>query len=148
MRKLHASQVGNSVLCKKKVSDPKNNYRKRKSQASQEGLVTFIIILVILLIFLFITGSKRLETERLEDRLEDLTECEKIANEIYSVFILGDGSESTIYLNKNATVSGSFIIVGGSACNSCCNLTNGSSNSFSISSGQVKIKNQDGNIII
>ena len=121
---------------------------KYKAQASQEGLVVFIIVLVILSAFLIISNSNVLEVDRLEDLLEDEIECQKLSNHLRGVFVLGDGSQSSVELNKNATVLGDLIIVGGAICNSCCNFTSLGSTSFSINTSIVTVSNIHGNIVL
>ena len=120
----------------------------KKAQMSYEAVFTFGIILLIFVIILSVLISREIDRSNTRDFLENRGECLKLSNEISAVYSLGDKAVSSLRLLKPANITGDIIKVGNFLCNACCNFTKSNSNSFSLSSGYVNLKNFNGNVQI
>lgn len=119
-----------------------------KAQVSIE-LISLIAILLI--IFAFVLASameKNRLAENMKIYLEKKRDCERFANDVGAVFILGDGASSTIELNNNLSVINNTAYSENIFCNLCCNVTRNGQSSFNLTKGSVTIINANGDIIV
>ncbi len=119
-----------------------------KGQSAQEGLIIISLAMLLLVAINFLAAGWRVNTANIEGYLSNREECMKLSNEIHSLYILGDGANSTFRMLEIASVENSSIYVGDSSCFACCNFTDGSSNIFTISKGLVSLENNGGSIKI
>lgn len=113
-----------------------------KAQMSLEAIVIFAIVLIIFTGVSLSALSWQMNSNTMNEFLENRQICSKVVNEVYSVFVFGNGSESIIKLDKGINMSNNTVYVGGVICNLCCNTTNGSSNDFDIQEGYLRLLNQ------
>lgn len=92
--------------------------------------------------------AKQKDKENLEDFLESRLACKAFSNEVQNVFLLGNGTKSTIKTDRNLNVSHGVIVSGGVLCSACCNLTMNGSSTFNITAGIILIQNKNGDIIV
>ena len=93
------------------------------------------------------TLSKQRDKEILRDFLEKKLTCGKFSNEVYNVFVLGNGTESSVKIGHDINVTNRIITVGNVVCESCCNLTRNSFGVFNLTKGTVTLRNVNGDII-
>lgn len=118
-----------------------------KAQTSTETIIITVTIFFILSIMLSLMTVKSAETGRIQEAIEKSNACESFANDVKSVFVLGNGTKSTIRLDYNMTVSNRTVLVDATACKICCNLTKNASTTYTIS-GLTKLENRDGQIFV
>jgi hypothetical protein len=114
----------------------------KTAQISIEAIVIFIIVLLVFTGVSLSALSWQADSNAVNEFLENRHICSGVANEVYSVFIFGNGSRSIIKLEKDINVSNSTVYVGDVICNLCCNTTNGTSGDFDIQEGYLRLKNQ------
>lgn len=118
-----------------------------KAQISLEAIVIFAIVLLVFMAVSLSALSWQMDSNTINEFLDNRQVCSEVVNEVYSVFVFGNGSESIIKLDRDINVSNNAVYVGGVICNLCCNTTNGSSNDFDIQEGYVRLLNQ-GDIVM
>lgn len=113
-----------------------------KAQIPLEAIVIFIIVLLVFTGVSFSALSWQINSNTMSKFLENRQICTGVANEVYSIFVFGNGSRSIIELDKDINVSNNTVYVGGVICSLCCNTTNGTSGDFDIQKGYVRLFNQ------
>ena len=119
-----------------------------KAQTSMETILITIIIFIVFAMMLSLTISKQLENDNIKKALQKTNACDAFANEVKSVFVLGNGTKSTIGLDYNINVSGKTAVIDSVICKICCNLTKNSSITYTLSSDSVVLENRNGNLVI
>ena len=119
-----------------------------KAQTSMETILITVIIFVIFAIMVSLTISKQLENEKIKTAMQKTNACDAFANEVKSVFILGNGTKSSIKLDYNINVSGKIALIDSVVCNICCNLTKNSSSNYTLLTGITNLENTNGNLVI
>ncbi len=117
-----------------------------KAQASVEAIAVMIVMFIVFAIVLSLTISKQAESEKIGSAMKKANACAAFANEVESIFILGNGTKSTILLDYNITVSNRTVLLGSNVCKLCCSLTKNSSATYTLRSGIEKLENIDGRI--
>lgn len=117
-------------------------------QASQEGLAVIILVLLVISAFLMVTGSQEQSAADLKEKGDSIRACHQFAGDVQGVFLLGDGAASTIQVESATEVRGELVVVGDVVCRICCNVTNGTAQSFLVPAGTVKLTNAGGTIRI
>ncbi|MBM3303646.1 MAG: hypothetical protein FJY76_01000 [Candidatus Aenigmarchaeota archaeon] len=115
-----------------------------KAQLSLEALIVFAMALAVFSAVSMAALSRQNDVSLMAAAQEDARSCGYLANEVRSVFLLGDGASGTLRMDSAFSVTGSAAYVGGAACQMCCNLTNGASSSFSMQRGVVRVSNSNG----
>ena len=92
--------------------------------------------------------AKQKDKENLEDFLKNRLACKAFSNEVQNVFLLGNGTKSTIKTGRDINVSHGVIVSGSVLCSACCNLTRNGSYAFNITAGVILIQNKNGDIIV
>ena len=118
-----------------------------KGQFSLEAVMTIVILLIIFSILLLDAIYKQNDADNLKLFLERKNACGKLSDEVQSIFVLGNGAETTITINKGLNVTNKLIYVEGVVCSLCCNVTKNSQSNFNVV-GTIKIKNIGGEIVV
>ncbi len=113
-----------------------------------ETIVLISLITVIVAILLFIDVSKHLEIEKLRTSSDKMSSCYKFSNEVASVYILGNGTVSSIKIDYNITFGNGTAFIDSVSCKICCNLTKNNSAVFNVSNGFVTVQNRNGDVIV
>ena len=119
-----------------------------KAQTSMETILITIIIFIVFAMMLSLTISKQLDSNNIKTALQKTNACDAFANEVKSVFILGNGTKSTIRLDYNINVSGKTAVIDSVICKICCNLTKNSSLIYTLQAGNNQLENKNGNLVI
>jgi len=119
-----------------------------KAQSAQEGLIIVGLALLLLFAVNLLVSGWRINLANIDSHISNSEECMKLSNEIYSVYILGDGSNSTINMLKESTIENTSIWIGDTSCQTCCNISNGTTNIFNLGTGTLSIENIKNNIKI
>lgn len=119
-----------------------------KAQTSMETILITIIIFIVFAMMLSLTISKQLENDNIKKALQKTNACDAFANEVKSVFVLGNGTKSAVSLDYNINVSGKTAVIDSVICKICCNLTKNSSMMYTLNTGPVKLENKDGNVFL
>lgn len=106
-----------------------------------------IVFLLIALMMQFVL-VKQQEKDILKAFMNDRLVCEQFADEIHSVFVLGNGTKSTIKISQDLNVSQGTVISGSVLCHACCNITKNGSSTFSVNPGFLTLQNSNGGIIV
>lgn len=122
-----------------------------KGQTSMEGLIILGFFLVMFLMISGVILERDVRTTELGSDLSDRDVCLNFANEIYSVYILGEGAVSQLNLQTDIKVYNYSVGINNSLCDVCCNITakNSSSNEFTLKNftlpkGRINITNFGG----
>lgn len=119
-----------------------------KAQFSMEAMFVIIVILGLFTFLAIDTISKQKDSERLREFLEKKNTCDKFSNEVGSLFVLGNGAEGSIEISHNLNISKKTVFVEGIVCGLCCNIAKNSQDTFNLSGGWIKLKNQGGEIVV
>ena len=117
----------------------------------QISLESVFIISLILIVFIMLTISivvRQNESGDIRNVIGSIKTCDRLANEVESLFILGDNSEGSIYLDHNVSVNNRNVSIGNVYCYLCCNISYSSLYSFDLEKGFINLKNSDGEIIV
>jgi hypothetical protein len=120
-----------------------------KGQSSTEIIFCIsFIILVFTFISVDVADKERMKNEN-NEIMNNINTCSALSSEISSVYILGYGSESHFYLEKNATFFPGGIKIENHVCGACCNVTNSIDGIqlFEVESGWVLIKNYNNMVV-
>ncbi len=119
-----------------------------KAQTSMEALLITIAVFVIFAIALSLTVSKQAESGNIKAGIEKANACNAFANEVKSVFVLGNGTKSSVKTDYNIIVSNRTAAIDGVVCGLCCGLTKNSSLTYTIRSGIARLENINGNVFL
>jgi len=119
-----------------------------KAQTSMETILITIILFTVFAAILSLTISKQLESEKIKDALQKTNACNAFADEVKSVFVLGNGTKSAIRIDYSINVSGKTVVIDSVICNICCNLTKNSSLNYTLQAGNNQLENKNGNLVI
>jgi len=117
-----------------------------KAQTSLETIAIMITIFFLVVIVLLLTVSKQQESDAVRTWLENTNACNAFASEVKSLFVLGNGTRSTIELDYNITVSNRTIVLDSVVCRLCCNLTRNASLTYTLRAGLARMENRNGEI--
>lgn len=115
-----------------------------KAQISLECIVIFAMALAIFSAAAMTALARQTDVRLIGSALDSNNECRKIANDVYSLFLLGDGSQSIVSVYIPFNISGGSAYVGSAICKLCCNVTNGSSSDFWMPGGRIRFTNING----
>ena len=124
----------------------------KKAQAAIEFVIVIATIFFLFGIILFLTLDKRIELNDKELFVDMTSNCVRMANFINKAFILGDGIEIKTKTNYDIFFLNNEMLYIKDSNVQCDIITspvnnNGESN-FSITNGDIKIINQENDIII
>lgn len=119
-----------------------------KAQTSLEIIIVTSIVFFIFAIVLSLAISKQAESDKIKSALEKTNACDAFANEVKSVFVLGNGTKTAIRLDYDINVSGKTAVIDSVICNICCNLTKNSSSNYTLQAGVNSLENKNGNLVI
>jgi len=115
-----------------------------KAQISLEAVIIFAMALAVFSAVSITAIARQNDVSLMAAAQWNARSCSYLANEVRSAFLLGSGASGTLSMDSPFNVTGSIAYVGGAACQLCCVLTNGTSTSFSVQRGLVRISNSDG----
>lgn len=84
---------------------------QKEGQISIEVMTSIAVLLVIFLITLAFTVSKRLEIARAEEYFERKGECDLLANAITQTSMLGDGAQSALSIDRNISIFNKSMLI-------------------------------------
>ncbi len=119
-----------------------------KAQTSMEAVFSVAVMLVIFGLLATTTLSKQRDREVLRDFLEKKLTCDRFVNEVHNVFIIGNGTSSSVKLDHSINVTNGLVTIGSVTCEACCNVTRNSGSVFNIAEGTIAIRNINGDIIV
>jgi hypothetical protein len=119
-----------------------------KAQMSLEAIVIFGMALLIFAAVSISAMSWQMSSNAVSEYLGIRRTCTDVSNWVYYVFIFGEGSESVMRLDSGINVSNNSVYVGRHICRLCCRTTNGSSDTFGLNSGYVRVKNLHGEVVM
>ena len=82
-----------------------------KAQVSVEGMLSMSIVLAIFALVIFSTLSARETAGNLEDFLKKREECIRVSEDLYSAFVLGDGTTVFTKINRIVDIVNDTIYV-------------------------------------
>jgi len=123
---------------------------EKEAQLSMETLFSITIIMVIFLVILFFSITKRGELIDTERFIEKRKECSAIANSITQINLLGDGSETKIVTLSNVSIynTSMLISVTGKRETGYCNIERMNIANYTNLTGNLTIKNINGRVDI
>ncbi len=119
-----------------------------KAQTSMEAVFSVAVILVIFGLLATTTLSKQRDREVLRDFLEKKLTCDRFVNEVHNVFLMGNGTTSSVKLDHSINVTNGLVTVDNVLCEACCNVTRNSQSVFNLAEGTVAVRNINGDIIV
>jgi len=129
-----------------------NKKKNKKAQSAIEATVAFGIIFFIFIVVYLIYTEKNQDLLSAHKIIDEREDCLKITNGISSIFTLGTGAEITIRISQEAEIfpNEQRIETGRSSCTFPTRLVSGeiSNEPFTVSSGQLKIRNENNLVII
>jgi hypothetical protein len=88
-----------------------HQYREKKGQISTEVIYSVGVMVVIFLLLTGITFNRRMDVRKSDDYLNKRTECLKISNTVSSLSSSGDGTQRTISITYNVTITNQSRII-------------------------------------
>lgn len=119
-----------------------------KAQVTMEGIIIIGIILVIFFSVMFVAVLNDKNSKDIQKNIEMRKTCNMFMNEVEAIFLLGNGAESSIYLENSLEVKNRIVHMENVFCKLCCNVTKRSQQNFSLPSGHAVIRNIEGDVIV
>ena len=115
-----------------------------KGYISLEGLIIICVLFLIFVVFSIGLIQNQSHISRTRDLIDMKSSCDRLSNEINSLYVLGSGSESKLIIGNEIFISDRSLHSGDILCDTCCNL----SSTYTNISGIIKLRNDNGNIIL
>ena len=119
-----------------------------KAQISIEAIFIFAAALMIFTAMSMLSFSRQNDLDAIGQQMSNANECEKLADEVRSVFMLDWGASSNIAIESDFKISNGAAYFGGVICSLCCNVTNGTATNFNMNRGTIALSNIGGKIRI
>lgn len=83
-----------------------------RAQVSTEAVFSVSVILFMAVVVVFFTSQQNSQTSDFFSNLQDKSDCQKLSGIIFAVYGSDSGSSVDFWLDSNALVSGSTVVVG------------------------------------
>ena len=128
---------------------------RKTAQVSFETMVGLGIVMLIFTLLIFFSYERKGDIADTKDAMDARKECMGLANLITETFVAGDGSRVIKKFPYNATIQSSAqnIMVENEGQEWYCsvpvaNMTDGTSSVFNVTMGFVRVRNQNGIMVI
>ncbi len=126
----------------------------RKAQVSFEIMFAIGLMMFIFLILIYFVSERRIELYKLEETVNEKSECLKISDTITSSFVAGTNTSITIKLNYDAVINSDARVINVGTYSYPCTipLNNARSSSgertINLSKGYINIESSEGGLVI
>ncbi len=126
----------------------------RKAQVSFEIMFAIGLIVFIFLILVYFVSERRIELYKLEETVNEKSECLKLSDAITSSFVVGTNTSITIRLNYDAVINSDARIINVGIYEYPCTIplnnvrSSLGGHTFNLSKGDINIENNDGDLVV